>query len=79
VLRGFTADAVTNLRCLIEHTGLDKDDIVLCSWDSTAFAPGHYICIDRAQKTVILCIRGTFGVRYCGFLFRRSFVTIVVR
>ncbi len=65
VLVGFVKDEATNVRVLLEHTGIARADLILHDWNSKPFAPGHYLAVDRKKKAVVFCIRGTFSAR-CG-------------
>jgi hypothetical protein len=64
-LKNVKPSAGTNNRnCLVEHTGISKNDIFLERWTSgNTFSPGHFAVVDHAKKAVVLAIRGTFHLR----------------
>lgn len=42
---------------------ITRSDIVMAKWQSKAHRPAYFIVRDRKQKTVVLCIRGTWSAR----------------
>ncbi|KAI9229938.1 MAG: Alpha/Beta hydrolase protein [Piptocephalis tieghemiana] len=58
-----------NHHAFAEHTGIDVEDVLLSSFTPTTEAPEggchalvHYVSYDRAQKAVVLTLRGTMGL-----------------
>jgi len=52
----------TDLECLLKHTGLTKDDILIACWTSDLFNPGHYVAYLHSSQEIIIAIRGTFHI-----------------
>ncbi|RKP11571.1 Alpha/Beta hydrolase protein [Piptocephalis cylindrospora] len=58
-----------NHHAFAEHTGIGVEDVLLSSFTPTTEAPDgvvhalvHYVSYDRAQKAVVLTLRGTMGL-----------------
>jgi len=53
----------TNIKVLLEYTGIKREDIIDVSWSSKHFSPGHVLVIDHSTRSVVLAIRGTFNTK----------------
>lgn len=45
----------------INHTKINKNDLLYSSWESTPCLPAYCICIDRSRKEILLCLRGSLN------------------
>ncbi|KFM27528.1 Sn1-specific diacylglycerol lipase beta [Auxenochlorella protothecoides] len=67
-LAPFTFDAVggvsveANNDSVAELTGIDPGDILLAEWSNSTYRPCHYVAVDRANRCLVLSIRGSLEV-----------------
>jgi hypothetical protein len=57
--------AISPRAILSTYAGILPDDVVYMKTDSQPFHPAYAICIDRAQKSIVLTIRGTLSLTDC--------------
>eukprot|EP01116_Phalansterium_solitarium_P023740 TRINITY_DN8471_c0_g1_i1.p1 TRINITY_DN8471_c0_g1~~TRINITY_DN8471_c0_g1_i1.p1 ORF type:complete len:550 (+),score=46.18 TRINITY_DN8471_c0_g1_i1:118-1767(+) len=63
-LEGIKLSDETNLKILLEHTGVRPEDVLYTRWTSgSTFQPGHYMLLDHTSRNVVVAVRGTFHVR----------------
>jgi hypothetical protein len=53
----------SDLHTLLSRTGIEPEDVVVAQWESKTHRPAYFIVRDRAQKKIVLCIRGTLSAR----------------
>ncbi|EFA83094.1 G-protein-coupled receptor family 3 protein 5 [Heterostelium album PN500] len=61
LFKGIAGTDAINVKVVIKHTGIKKQDIVCSKWYSSKYSPGHFVAIDHQTKSVVLAIRGTFN------------------
>mmetsp|Transcript_18150 Transcript_18150/g.32500 ORF Transcript_18150/g.32500 Transcript_18150/m.32500 type:complete len:517 (-) Transcript_18150:3989-5539(-) len=50
---------------LATYAGIPEEDIVLVNSDSQPFMPSYAVCIDKAQRAIVIVIRGTLAITDC--------------
>jgi pimeloyl-ACP methyl ester carboxylesterase len=56
-------DDASSLESLLKHTRIAPEDVLEVNWKSEPFSPGHYVAYDRELRSVVVSIRGTWGVK----------------
>lgn len=52
----------SNLAAISAHTRVPKEDVLFHKFESELFKPAHFFCVDHRTLSVVLAIRGSFGV-----------------
>lgn len=47
---------------LLQRTGLHAGDVVRAQWGNNLVLPAHFLAVDRDSDTVVVSIRGTYGM-----------------
>lgn len=67
-LAPFTFDAVTgvsaeaNVEAVAAMTGIEPADVLQAEWTNSAYRPCHYLAVDRANRCLVLSVRGSLEV-----------------
>lgn len=57
---GVSAEA--NVEAVAEMTGIEPADVLQAEWTNSTFRPCHYLAVDRANRCLVLSVRGSLEV-----------------